>query len=488
MKKAIVIGAGFSGLSAATTLADKGYDVTLLEKHEQTGGRARTLKKDGFTFDMGPSWYWMPDIIESYFTSFGKRVSDYLTLERLDPSYQVIFSKEDTVSIPANYEKLKQLFEIREEGSAAKLDAFVNEAEKKYKIAMDKFVRMPSKSFLEYANVTLLKSALNLQLLTPFSKHIRAYFKSKELLQLMEFPVLFLGGTPDKIPAMYSLMNYADIKLGTWYPKGVCGMLAQAMTQLAKEKGVDIRLEHNVEEFSFEKHKIKEVVTNRGAFAADIVISAADYHFTEQKLLPKNIRTYSPTYWENRTMAPSCLLYYVGVGKKIKKLQHHNLFFETDFQKHSDTIYNTPQWPQNPLYYVCCPSKTDSAVAPEGCENVFILIPVAPGLKDSQEIRKKYFNQIMARLEEYCGEEIKKEIISYTDYAQSDFMTDYNAFKGNAYGLANTLKQTAFLKPTIASSKVKNLAYAGQLTVPGPGVPPSIISGQIAAHYALKHF
>jgi phytoene desaturase len=486
-KSAIVIGAGFSGLSAATSLADLGYKVTLLEKHEQTGGRARVFKKQGFTFDMGPSWYWMPDVMESYFNSFGKSTADYFELIRLNPSYQVIFSENKTMQIPANYQELKAVFESYETGSGRQLDLFLDEAQKKYTTAMGKFVQKPSKSFTEFVNLDIVKSAIEMQLLTPFSKHVRKFFQSKELLQLMEFPVLFLGALPKNIPAMYSLMNYADIKLGTWYPNGGFGKLAEAMTTLAIEKGVDIQCGQNVLSLEVENKKITKVVTDTKTLTADVVVSSADYHFTEQKLLPKNNRKYKASYWDKRVMAPSCLLYYIGVNKKVKKLLHHNLFFEDNFDSHAKTIYENPQWPEKPLYYVCCPSKTDASVAPEGMENLFLLIPVAPGLQDTPQIRKKYFQETITRLEAYCGENISNHIVSYTDYAQSDFISDYNAFKGNAYGLANTLKQTAFLKPSIINPKVKNLFYTGQLTVPGPGVPPSIISGQMIAKYIVKH-
>lgn len=487
-KNVVVIGAGFSGLSAATSLAKSGYKVTLLEKHNQPGGRARVLKENGFTFDMGPSWYWMPDVIEAYFKTFNKNISDYLSLTRLDPSYQVIFSENKTLQVPADFEKLKAVFETYEIGSAMKLEKFIVEAQKKYTTAMNKFIHKPSRSFTEFLSLDIFKSAVEMQLFTSFSKHIRKYFHSKELLQLMEFPVLFLGALPKNIPAMYSMMNYADIKLGTWYPEGGFGKLAEAMTKLAEEHSVKIIYNQNVTGFRFHNNSINSVITSTAEFNTEIVVSAADYYFTEQKLLPKKYRKYSENYWNKRVLAPSCLLYYIGVNKKIKKLLHHNLFFENNFNAHAKTIYKNPQWPEKPLYYVCCPSKTDTSVAPEGMENLFLLIPVAPELQDTAEIRKKYFLETIGRLETYCGENILDHVISYTDYAQSNFKADYNAFKGNAYGLANTLKQTAFLKPSIINPKTKNLLYTGQLTVPGPGVPPAIISGQIIAKYIAKHF
>lgn len=484
--KAFVIGAGFSGIAASATLASKGYDVHVLEKHAMAGGRARVFSKDGFTFDMGPSWYWMPDVMADFFKRFGSE--DLIPeLKRLDPSYQVIFSKEDTMKVPADFSELKQLFESVEPGSSSKLEKFLAEAEKKYDEAMGKFISKPCLSIFEFFSTDILKSALTLDLLQPYSKHIRRYFKSEKLLQLLEFPILFLGALPENIPALYSMMTYADIKLGTWYPMGGFGELVKGMVKTAERQGVTFHYNTDVTGFKINDNSVTGIKTTKGNFDADVVVSSADYNFTEQKLLPEGYRKYSEKYWEKRTMAPSCLLYYIGVNKKINKLLHHNLFFEESFTQHAHDIYTVPKWPEKPLYYVCCPSKTDAKVAPEGMENLFVLIPVAPGLADTEQIRKEYFENTIKRLEEYCGESITDSIVTYTDYAATDFINDYNAFKGNAYGLANTLSQTAVLKPSIKSSKVNNLFYTGQLTVPGPGVPPSIISGQVVADYIVKH-
>ncbi len=485
-QKVIVIGAGFSGISAATTLASKGYEVHVLEKHAIAGGRARVFRKNGFTFDMGPSWYWMPEVMAEFFKRFN--CEDLIPqLKRLDPSYQIIFSESDTMPVPADYNKLQQLFESIETGSAKKLDMFLAEAEAKYHESMSKFIFKPCLSVFEFFRGDILQSALKLDLLQPYSKHIRRYFKSKKLLQLLEFPILFLGALPQNIPALYSMMAYADIKLGTWYPMGGFGELVQGMVKTAEQQGVIFHYNTDVQSFKVDEKSITHIRTSNGEFETDLVVSSADYNFTEQKLLPQQYRKYTPKYWEKRTMAPSCLLYYIGINKKIKKLLHHNLFFEESFTEHAHDIYTHPKWPAKPLYYVCCPSKTDPSVAPEGMENLFLLIPVAPGLTDTDDIRKEYFKTTIKRLEEYCGENITNHVVVYTDYAVTDFMNDYNAFKGNAYGLANTLNQTAVLKPSIKSSKIKNLYYTGQLTVPGPGVPPSIISGQVVADYIIEN-
>lgn len=480
-KKVVVIGAGFAGISAATGLADQGYEVTVLEKNESPGGRARKFEAEGYTFDMGPSWYWMPDIFESYFEQYGKKVSDYYELIRLDPSYRIFYGKDDVVDMPANLDEMYRLFESVEQGAGEKLKQFLAEAEYKYNVGMKDFVHKPSLSFMEYADLRLLKAAMKLHMFKSFHSYTRKYFSSERLLQILEFPILFLGGTGKKTPALYSLMNYGDIKLGTWYPKGGMFKIVEAMVKLAEDRGVKFMYNAPVENFMTGSGRINAAQVNGDAYSADYFVGAADYHHIEQNLLPPEFRKYSEKYWNTRVMSPSSLLWYVGVNKKLDKLEHHNLLFDEEFEPHARAIYDEPQWPEKPSAYVCMTTKYDPAPAPEGHENLFILIPVAPGLRDSEEIRAQYLDIILTRLETLTGESIKPHIDYKRSYAQSDFIHDYNAYKGNAYGLANTLMQTAFLKPTVKSPKLRNLYFAGQLTVPGPGVPPSIISGQIAS-------
>lgn len=488
MNKAIVLGAGFAGLSAATKLAEAGYDVTILEKNEMAGGRARVFEAEGFMFDMGPSWYWMPDVFERYFAEFGKKVSDYYDLVRLNPSYKVIFSENEAIDLPANPVALKALFESIEKGSSKRLEAFLEESKYKYEVGIGEFVWKPSLSITEFFDYRLVSKALSLDLFASFGKYIRRFFSNRRLLQLMEFPILFLGATPKDTPALYSLMNYAEIALGTWYPMGGMHEIVKAMVQLAEEKGVTIRLNEAVKHIVVADKMAKRIITEIGEYEADIVIGGADYHHIESQLLDESYRNYSESYWQSRTMAPSSLLFYVGVDCKIDKLIHHNLFFDEDFDAHADEIYTRPQWPSKPLFYVSAPSKTDERVAPQGAENLFILIPIAPDLADGEEVREKYYNIVMERLEKYVGHGIRKHVVYKRSFAVSDFKNDYHSFRGNAYGLANTLMQTAFLKPSLKNKKVKNLYYTGQLTVPGPGVPPSLISGLVVANEVIKEY
>ena len=487
-QRVVVIGAGFAGLAAATSLADKGYDVTILEKNSIPGGRARVFQAEGFTFDMGPSWYWMPDVFDTYFARFGKKPSDYYTLVRLDPSYKVVFSSSEAIDLPAGVENLEKLFDQIEPGSAPRLREFLKQAAYKYEVGMNNFVWKPSRFVTEFLSLKLLYDVARLDVFQSFATHARKFFKNPRLLEIIEFPVLFLGATPGNTPAMYSLMNYAEMAMGTWYPMGGMHEIVKAMVSLAEEKGVKILLNQTVEKIDILQHRAHQVSTNQGVFEADVVVAGADYNHVETRLMDSASRNYDDAYWQTRVMAPSSLLFYLGVNKRVPRLQHHNLFFDEDFSLHAQEIYETPRWPTKPLFYASAPSKTDPSVAPPGCENLFLLIPVAPDLADDEAIREHYFTLIMDRLEAYVGEDIRTHIIYKRSYAHTDFKNDYNAFRGNAYGLANTLRQTALLKPSLKNKKVNNLFYTGQLTVPGPGVPPSLISGLVVAEEVAKEF
>ena len=485
-KRVVVIGAGFAGLAAACCLAKAGHDVTILEKNSVPGGRARQYTTDGFVFDMGPSWYWMPDVFEQFFNHFGKKTADYYQLKRLDPSYSIFFSQEDVMQVPAGMDELFALFERYEPGSSHNLKKFLDEAQYKYEVGMADFVHKPSHSILEFADLRILKSMFRLQMFTSMSKHVRQLFKNRQLIELLEFPVLFLGATPAKTPAMYSLMNYADMALGTWYPMGGMYKIVEAMVSLAEELGVVLQLNQEVKQITTSNGLATKVITQNAEYAVDAVVGGADYHHLDQQVLDQDQRNYDETYWETRVMAPSSLLFYVGVKKRLKNLQHHNLFFDEDFTQHAIDIYEQPRWPEKPLFYVCVPSITDPSVAPEGYENLFILIPLAPDLEDTEALRERYYQVVMERLERLTEQEIRSEVVYKRSYAHRDFVQDYHAFKGNAYGLANTLFQTAFLKPKLRSKKIANLFFTGQLTTPGPGVPPSLISGQVVAREVAK--
>jgi phytoene desaturase len=480
-KKIAIIGSGISGLSAAAYAAQAGNEVHVFEKNSTAGGRARQFKTDnGYTFDMGPSWYWMPDIINNFFNDFGYKASDFYELVSLDPQFEMIFA-DGTLAVPQGYGKLRKLFEDTEQGGGQQFDDFMKAARYKYEVGMQEFVHKPCHSWWEFVSPKIAASALKLDLLSNFRTYVKKYFSHPKLITLMEFPVIFLGASPQHIPALYSLMNYGGYALGTWYPIGGFYELVLAMKKIAELQGARFYFDHPVEQINAKDGKVSSLIIKGEEYFFDAVIASSDYHHTES-LLEMPQRNYTEAYWESRTFAPSCLIYYLGFREPIPGLKHHTLFFENDLDVHIDHIYKDKQWPVNPLFYACCPSKTDPGVAPPNHENVFLLMPLATGLEDHEAVREQYLLEMIKRIEQATG---NSDLMNKIDYKRSycvrDFIRDYNAYQGNAYGLANTLAQTAVLKPSVKNRKQSNLFYAGQLTVPGPGVPPSIISGKIAA-------
>ena len=485
--KTVVIGAGIAGMACAALLAKAGHSVRLIEKHQSVGGRNRKWDHQGFQFDMGPSWYWMPDVFERFYQLFGHTHQDFYELKRLDPSYQVFWSDREPITLPADFDSLKTLFDGFEAGSGDRLAAFLKEAKIKYDTAMSEFIYRPSLHATEYADLQLIQKSMRLDLFQSIAKHIRKYVQDPHLVQLLEFPVLFLGAKPQETPALYSMMNYADMMLGTWYPLGGMTKISEAFHQILAENKVELITDTEVDSFILGSDRnVKAVSTSSGLLETNLVISGADYHHTEMNLLPNSSRSYSKAYWDKKVMAPSSLLFYVGVDKKIPGLEHHNLFFDAPFSAHAKSIYDDHIWPEDPLFYVCAPSKTDPVVAPEGKENLFILIPLSTRLKDDPSKHDHYFNRVLDRMERQLGCTIKDHVLFHRSYCINDFIKDYHSFRGNAYGMANTLLQTGPLRPKIKSKKVNNLFFTGQLTVPGPGLPPAVISGEVVAKYILK--
>ena len=487
MKKATILGAGISGLSAASFLAQSGWDVTIVEKNPTIGGRARQFSHEGFVFDMGPSWYWMPDVFEQFYQKFGYTSSDFYELKRLDPSYRVYWPDQTHSDIPATMGELEAMFESFEPGSALKLRDFLKDAKYKYEVGMKDLVYKPSMKVTEFMDLRLLKGLFSMDLTNSFSTYINRYFSHPKLRSLLEFPVLFLGAMPKDTPALYSLMNYADMELGTWYPMGGMYKFIEAFEKIAKEQGVKIVTDAQITSLEKENGAVRAAIDIHGnRYESDVFISSADYQHTEKALL-NGSSNYSDAYWDKRVMAPSALLYYVGINKRVSNILHHNLFFDESLEEHGKEIYKNPQWPTAPLFYLSAPSLTDPSAAPEGCENLFFLIPIAPDLSDDEETRERYFNILLERLKNLTGNDIKDNIVYKRSFSISNFKEDYHAFKGNAYGLANTLKQTAIFKPQIKNKNLRNFYYTGQLTVPGPGVPPSIISGEVVAKYVHQN-
>jgi len=481
-KKIIIIGSGFSSLSSACYLAKAGFEVSIYEKNKTAGGRARQFIRDGFTFDMGPSWYWMPDIFDKFFADFEKKTTDYYQLDKLSPAYKIFFS-DDVITIGDSLAKISEEFERIEPGSSKQLQKFISIARENYSIAIDKVVLRPGLSPFELVTKeTVLKLD---RFFKTISSEVRKNFKNPKLISTLEFPVLFLGAKPSKTPSFYSFMNFADFGLGTWHPKGGMYQVIKAMLELSKELGIQLHTNSSVEKINVKNGKAVGVVINGQSIASDIVLSGADYHHSET-LLAKEYRQYSEGYWSKKTFAPSSLLFYIGFNKKLKNIEHHNLFFDTDFEKHAEEIYDVPKWPTDPLFYANFPSVTDNSMSPDGCETAFFLVPIAPDLEDTPELRQQYFDLIMARFQERTKQQVESSILFKESFCVNDFIEEYNSYKGNAYGMANTLSQTAFLRPKLKSKKVKKLYFTGQLTVPGPGVPPALISGKLVSELIIK--
>ena len=484
-KKVHIIGSGFSALSASCYLAKEGFEVIVLEKNDTLGGRARQYKKEGFTFDIGPSWYWMPDVFERFFADFGRKPSDYYTLDKLSPGYEVYFGENSSLKISENLEDIYKMFEAEEKGSAKHLKSFLDSAKSNYDTAIKDLVYKPGVSPLELVNTTTIARVS--QFFSTIRKQVRKNIKSNKLIKILEFPVLFLGAKPNNTPAFYNFMNYADFGLGTWHPRGGMYTVIEGMVSLAKSLGVTFKTDANVEKIITDTaNNVTALLVNGEEIKTNLVLSGADYHHTET-LLDKNLRQYSEKYWDKKTFAPSSLLFYVGFDKKVKNVSHHTLFFDTDFDAHAKEIYDNPQWPTDPLFYANFTSITDKTSAPEGKEAGFFLIPLAPGIEDTEALRDQYFHKIIDRFEKLTNQEVKKHVLFKKSFCVKDFKEEYNSYKGNAYGMANTLLQTAFLRPKIKSSKANNLYFTGQLTVPGPGVPPALISGKIASELIIKN-
>ncbi|ADY28293.1 MULTISPECIES: phytoene desaturase family protein [Cellulophaga] len=484
MKKVIIIGSGFSSLSASCYLAKAGYDVTMLEKNTTTGGRARQLKTNGFVFDIGPTFYWMPDVFDKFFADFNKKTSDYYQLDQLNPAYQIYFGKNDAISISEDFNETRDTFEKIEPGSGKQLERFINKARINYDIAIKKLVYNPGENIFEIINRKTITKLY--EFILTIKNQVSGYVKNDKLRKVLEFPVLFLGAKPSNTPSFYNFMNYADLKLGTWHPQGGMYKVVEGMQTLAQSLGVKTITDSPVLKIDIQNGKVKGVESKSGYLECDVLLSGADYHHTET-LLPEQYRQYTESYWDKKIFAPSALLFFVGFNKKIEAVNHHTLFFDTDFEEHAKTIYDTKEWPNKPLFYASFPSKTDISSAPEGKEAAIFLVPIAPDIEDTKELREHYFNQIIERVEKLTDQKLKEDILFKESYCVDNFKDDYNSYKGNAYGLANTLMQTHILRPKLKSKKVDNLYFCGQLTVPGPGVPPSLISGKVVSELILKH-
>lgn len=469
------------GLSAAALLAKKGFNVKVFEKNEQPGGRASVYSDKDFYFDMGPSWYLMPDVYERFYAQFGKKPEDFFKLERLDPSYRIFFGDKKLVDVAADLEKNFELFDSLEENGAEKLKDYLKSSEELYDFSIEEMLYKDYNSILDFLNGKLLLKGYKLNIWENLQHYVNKKFKSDEARKILEYAIGFLGGSPANTPSFYHLMSHVDLTMGVFYPQGGMRKVVESIYNLAEFHGVDFSFNEPVEMLEVHNHRIKRVITNKGAYEADVIIVNADYAHSELDFLTKENRTYDYKYWNSRVMAPSAMVVYLGVDYTVDKLVHHNLFLDEDWEHGFDTIFDPKKaaWPENPSYYVNVPSRTDLSAAPKGSDTLFILIPLAPGLEDTPELRESFYNKIMDDLEAKLGENIRDRIVVKRIFALNDFKNRYNAYKGTALGLSHTLRQSALWRPAHKSKKVKNLYYSGHYTHPGIGVPMTLISSQI---------
>ena len=485
-ESAVVVGSGFGGLSTACYLADAGLDVTVLEKNDQLGGRASVLEAEGFTFDMGPSWYLMPDVFERFFSHFGREPAEFYDLERLDPHYRVFFKDGDSVAVTDDNEEMYDVFESYEEGAGEALEEYLDTSETHYEVAMEDFVYTDRPRLRDWVDPDVMKAApIGLQLLGTMDDYVADYFDHPKLRQIAQYSLVFLGGAPHNTPALYNIMSHVDFELGVHYPDGGMRSVVEGCVELGRELGVDYVTGAEVTEVINRKSGFL-VESAAGDVGADYVVSDADYAHTEQELLPDHERQYDADYWDGRTYAPSAFLLYLGVEGDLDPLAHHTLVLPTDWDRHFERLFEDPGWPADPAYYLCVPSKTDDDVAPEGHSALFALVPLAPGLDDTDEARARYRELLVEDIATNTGVDLRERIVLEETFSVSEFADRYNSREGTALGLAHTLRQTALLRPPHRSSACPGLYFTGAYTTPGIGVPMCLVSGEHAADALLS--
>lgn len=479
----IVIGGGIGGLATAAMLAKSGHSVTLIEKNDKLGGRANYFEAEGFRFDMGPSWYLMPDVFEHFFELMGEKVEDHLTLQRLDPSYRIAF--RDTgkvVDMSSNLAKDRLTFDDLEPGSGDALAKYLDGSKYQYDVAIKYFMYKNYDSVLDFLNRKTMVEGRRLHVFEKMHNYVSRYFKTDMVQKIMEYQLVFLGSSPYNTPALYNIMSNIDFNMGVFYPEGGIYAIITALKNIGEKHGVVFKVNSPVTEIMTSGNKATGVKLENGeTLSADIVISNADIHHTETKLLPAEARSYTDKYWEKRTLAPSAFIMYLGLKTKVPSLVHHNLGFCGDWKQNFKEIFDDPKYSEDPSYYVCAPSRTDATVAPEGQENLFVLVPAAPGVKPTDEEKEAYGRRILDLIaDDFDIPNIHEQIIFKRIYTAQDFETDYNSLGGSALGLAHTIKQTAIFRPNNVSKKLPNLYYVGANTNPGIGMPICLISAELA--------
>lgn len=483
--KVVVIGGGFAGLSAAAFLAKQGCDVVLLEKNKTLGGRARVLHKKGFRFDMGPSWYMMPEVFERFFKHFGKTVADYYQLEQLHPRYQVFFDDKTSLVMSEKLEDNANVFETQEAGAKEKLKEFIEKLRVPYQTSIGKFIYLDIwsvRSWLNFHNVReLFPLIFSLRLWESWHDFVGRFFKNEKLQKIMSFPAVFLGGSPFNTPSIYAVLAWADFQGGAWYPKGGMGAVVEAVIQTAREQGVRILPESDVDRIDLIDGKVVGVTANKQFYQADVVVGACDLANLETKLLPQQYQTWDASYWKKATLSISSMLVYIGLNTRLSKVAHHNMYFSKNWKQNFSEIFEHNTLSADPSFYISVRSMSDRSIVPKNSEEIVLLVPMGSGTVVTKEQLETYADEAIAKTEELLGEPIKKHIVVKEVYGPEQFAQDYHAFQGTALGLAHTFSQSLWLRPNVKSAKVNGLYYAGQYTNPGVGVPTALVSGELVA-------
>jgi 1-hydroxy-2-isopentenylcarotenoid 3,4-desaturase len=494
-KTAVVIGGGIAGLATAALLAKAGMSVKLFESRDSVGGRASLWEKDGFRFDMGPSWYLMPDAFEQFFNLMGTTADKELKLERLSPAYQTRNEGlGDKLMMSENLDEIKAMFEGIEKGSGAKLQEYLESAESAYDLSIKHFLytnfRDP-RSFFHKDVLAKMGTFVKL-LLTSLYDFSGKYVKDERLKKMLNFPAVFLGASPYKTPSMYHLMTHVDMNQGVFYPQGGLYTVIEAIERLAKANGVEIHTSSPVTKILSQDGKAKGVLVGNQEYLADTVIASADLQFVETQLLDDKDRSLPQKWWDNKTPGPSAMLLYLGVKGKIEQLDHHTLLYTRDWAKNFAEVFKKADGksiiPNPASLYICMPSKTDASVAPEGYENIFVLVPIAadPSIgrggidRAGDESFELEADRIIEQVANWCEiPDLAERIVVRRTMGPKNFEDELNAWSGTALGMAHTLTQSAFFRPKNYSKKVKNLFYTGHNTIPGIGLPMCLIGAEL---------
>ncbi len=506
MSRVAVIGAGVAGLAVAGLLARDGHDVTVYEKNSRVGGRAGTIERDGFRFDSGPSWYLMPEVFDHFFEMMGTTTREQLDLTLLDPGYRVFRAPladgrtAPSVTVPTGRAAVSRLFESREPGAAQTLDAYLDSAHDARVMAERYFLYNPFTRMRTLMTPEVLGAIPRLFSLlgTRLQSFAARRFRDPVIRQLLGYPAVFLGTDPRTAPAMYHLMSALDLDEGVSYPQGGFWRVVERIAELTRAAGAEIVLDADITAISTGMRSGAAAVTGvewrdsegiAHRAEADIVVSGADLHHTETALLPPHLRTYPDSWWQRRTSGPGAVLVMLGIRGSVPELPHHSLFFTEDWDANFDAIFgDEPEIPTPASIYVCRPSATDRTVAPEGHENLFVLVPIPAdtslGAGGSDGAGSAAIEQAadaaIDQIASWAGiHDLRERIVVRETKGPADFAEDYNSWRGGMLGPAHILSQSAMFRAQNESRQVSGLYYAGATTAPGVGVPMCLISAEI---------